>query len=307
MRIGKTLIETNKIIEDLPKEQRLKFVKDNLGAIKEQKKESIKTHVNTHFSAKRSNKTIKPIKTRAGKSITKQEFKEEEDLKAINVTIVGNSCWVFDSHYDVHKDGCWTKTLEESQHKFFHTQDHSSRSSDKVGDPVKTYAANVSTKELGLDTPIESVECLLMDSDVYRTLNKNIFTQYGLGMIKEHSVGMYYVRLDFAANDPENVEEHKIWIDNIDKIANREAVEEYGFFWLVTECKLVEISAVTRGSNPYTPALETEDKNEHNKGDKDKVAPSDDTQPKKAFIFEVAKQEAAKSTSHKHKQIFFNN
>ena len=43
--------------------------------------------------------------------------------------------------------------------------------------------------------------------------------------------------------------------DNIDKLGNPEQAEEKGYFWLVREAKLIEISAVLLGSNELTPTL----------------------------------------------------
>jgi len=41
-------------------------------------------------------------------------------------------------------------------------------------------------------------------------------------------------------------------------VINQEEAKEQGYFWAVTEAKLVEGSAVVKGSNSYTPTLEVE-------------------------------------------------
>jgi hypothetical protein len=91
-------------------------------------------------------------------------------------------------------------------------------------------------------------------------------------------VGMQYVKIDLAVNDEDEEEEYKVWQDNIGKIANREAVEKEGFFWLVREAKLIEISAVLMGSNPITPTLEAA------KSTSETTEPSNDTQKTELFF-----------------------
>ena len=96
-----------------------------------------------------------------------------------------------------------------------------------------------------------------------------------------------------AINDSEK-EEFKTWSENIDKIVNKEDALELGYFWLVQECKLIEISAVTRGSNSLTPTLEEakETEEEH----EEKSEPLNNT---RALINNIVKTEAAESTSNK--------
>ena len=67
--------------------------------------------------------------------------------------------------------------------------------------------------------------------------------------VDQHSVGMQYVKIDLAVNDEDYEEEYKLWQDNIDQIGNKEQAEQKGYFWLVREAKLIEISAVLLGSN----------------------------------------------------------
>ena len=99
----------------------------------------------------------------------------------------------------------------------------------------------------------------MMDSDIRKDYNNLIFQEYKDGNIDQHSVGMYYVKIDFAVNDKDHKAEFKTWNDNIDKIGNREKAEELGYFYAVKEAKLVEISAVLQGSNELTPTIEAKD------------------------------------------------
>jgi hypothetical protein len=57
-------------------------------------------------------------------------------------------------------------------------------------------------------------------------------------------------------------EEKEIWDKYIDQVANIKAAEENGYFFAVTEAKIIEGSAVPIGSNTVTPTLDVESKQE---------------------------------------------
>ena len=49
--------------------------------------------------------------------------------------------------------------------------------------------------------------------------------------------------------------EKAIWDKYINQVINRDASEEQGYFWAVTEAKVIEGSAVVMGSNYATPTI----------------------------------------------------
>ena len=120
--------------------------------------------------------------------------------------------------------------------------------------------------------------------------NEFMFNQYAKGYVKNHSVGMRYVKLELAINSESkwDVEEKEIWDKYIDDIANKEVAEERGYFWAVTEAKIIEGSAVPIGSNTITPTLEVEAKNNE---------PSKDTH----------KQQEAEKSLQDRKEFLLNN
>ena len=85
-----------------------------------------------------------------------------------------------------------------------------------------------------------------------------MFQQYSEGFVNNHSVGMQYVKIALAINDEDYPEEKETWNKYINKVANQETAIEKGYFWAVTEAKLIEGSAVVLGSNPITPTLNIE-------------------------------------------------
>ena len=85
-----------------------------------------------------------------------------------------------------------------------------------------------------------------------------MFDKYKQGKVKNHSVGMQYVSIKMAINDERYTEEKATWDKYIEMIANKSDAEAQGYFWAVTEAKVIEGSAVIRGSNYATPTQSVE-------------------------------------------------
>jgi len=169
-------------------------------------------------------------------------------------TIVGNTYLFMDSHDDVHAKGVFTKSIKERQDKIFHLHDHEFKITSKVGEPIKVYEQSISWKDLGVNAN-GVTDALFMDTEIIKDYNAQIYNEYKGDKINQHSVGMQYVKIDLAVNDEDYKEEYKLWNDTIDSIGNKDYAESKGYFWLVREAKLIEISAVLLGSNELTPTL----------------------------------------------------
>jgi phage head maturation protease len=199
---------------------------------------------------------------------------EHDTDTVIKRTIIGNTYNWLDSHGDVHLKGTFTKSINERQSKINHLHDHEQKTTAKVGKPSKVYEKEVLWSDLGVNK-IGSTIAVMMDTNILKDFNSMVFRQYKDGDIDQHSVGMYYVKIDLAVNDPEEEEEYKVWTENINQIGNKEKAEEAGYFWAVKEAKLIEISAVLEGSNELTPTIEAKDIQPSNDTD---TEPSRDTQ-----------------------------
>ena len=184
--------------------------------------------------------------------------KEHDTDNVIKRTVIGNTYNWLDSHGDVHLEGTFGKSISERQNKIWHLHDHEQKITAKVGVPSKIYEETVAWSDLGIKKA-GTTTALMMDSDIRKDYNNLIFQEYKDGNIDQHSVGMYYVKIDFAVNDKDHKAEFKVWNDNIENIGNREKAEELGYFYAVKEAKLVEISAVLQGSNELTPTIEAKD------------------------------------------------
>lgn len=174
----------------------------------------------------------------------------------LNVLAVINTTNLMDSHDDVHMPGLWTKSLQENK-RIKHKQEHKSGFDYIIssGIDLKAYVQTYTWKELGYDLE-GSTEALMFDSNVRKERNAFMHEQYAKGYVDNHSVGMRYVKLVFCCNDNDFGAEFEAWEKYFPFVLNKEDAENQGYFWAITEAKVIEGSAVTDGSNPLTPTLE---------------------------------------------------
>lgn len=174
----------------------------------------------------------------------------------IKRTIIGNTYNWMDSHDDVHIDGIFAKTIAERAKKIAHCHDHIYTINGEVGKFESIYEQKVQWKNLGVSA-FGYTTCLMADSIIEKEMNPQVFKSYLNNSIYNHSVGMWYVKLTLAVNDPQYKEEYAEWSQYIPNIGNRPDVEKQGFFFAIKEAGLREISGlIGDGSNPLTQTLE---------------------------------------------------
>jgi hypothetical protein len=174
----------------------------------------------------------------------------------IEVKAAINTTNILDSHGDVHIQGLWNKSLKENK-MIMHLQEHK-MSFDSIisdGEDLKVSAKNMTFKALGYDLDGDT-QVLFFESIVKMERNLYMFKQYTNGNVKNHSVGMRYVKMFLAVNDEDYKEEKAIWDKYYPTIANKEDADAQGYFWAITEAKVIEGSAVPIGSNQITPTIE---------------------------------------------------
>lgn len=210
-----------------------------------------------------------------------------DDLEAgkIKRTVVGNTYGWFDSHKDVHIPGIFSKSISENKN-IFHLHDHLQQVTAKVGTPLKVYEQSIPLSQLGVNK-IGTANCLLMDSEIKKSYNPMVYEEYLNKQIQQHSVGMRYVQLHLCVNNEEYKEEFANWNTYKNYVINLKDAEDNGYFWAVTEAKLVEISAVLKGSNELTPTIDV--KNEPLTGTQDKIEPGKTTQNKVNYNYLLTK------------------
>jgi hypothetical protein len=196
-----------------------------------------------------------PIHLHIDKLETKALGEGMPDEFTVKVAI--NTTNFLDSHDDVHIDNIWNKSVRENRN-ILHLQEHKLEFNKIIadGNDLKVKVENFTWKELGFKYEGET-QALVFESNVKKDRNTFMHKQYAEGRVKNHSVGMRYVKVDLAVNSDEYEKEKSVWDKYIDRIANKEIAIEQGFFWAVTEAKVIEGSAVPIGSNSITPTIET--------------------------------------------------
>ena len=217
-----------------------------------------------------------------------ETIKEDVDISSINelkMDLVINTTNVMDSHSDVHMKGIWNKSIKEQKNLYL-LQEHTMSFKNIITDDVKANTKEMKWKDVGADFTGKT-EALIFKVNAKKDRNPFMFEQYAKGFVKNHSVGMRYIKLDLAIDsDAEwDKEEKEIWDKYINDVANKEEAESQGYFWAVTEAKIIEGSAVPVGSNKFTPIL--------------------NIQSKEAADKALQKEAATKALQDK-KQIFFN-
>lgn len=174
------------------------------------------------------------------------------DATQIKVRSIINTTKLFDSHGDVHFDQLWNKSLKEGS--FYLVKQHEFNFEGIISDNVKAFTKQMAWHELGINYEGKT-QALVFDSVIDKSENPLMFEKYRTGKVKQHSVGMQYVKIELAVNDDRYEKEFAVWEKYFDEIANKDDALAAGYFWAVTEAKIIEGSAVVKGSNWVTPTL----------------------------------------------------
>ncbi|BAQ84159.1 hypothetical protein [uncultured Mediterranean phage uvMED] len=178
-----------------------------------------------------------------------------------SIYAVMNSTNVLDSHDDVSLDGSWKKTTDEQKGKVTHAIDHNLGIMTTVAPAkdVKLHLLKSNFRDLGYDSNLDT-ELLIFESKISPMTNERALLAYKEG-ITEHSIRLRYITVKLALNSDheEDVEEKSIYDKHINRILNKEQVEDQGYFFAIYEQAISqEGSTVLNGSNSYTPSLTKE-------------------------------------------------
>lgn len=222
---------------------------------------------------------VSPVIVREKESANKAEGDIINDkLTELKAVVIINTTNLLDGHCDLHLPGIWNKSLRENK-MIMHLQEHE-REFEKViadGKELKAYTKTFTWSELGYKYQ-GTTEALVFESTILKKRNEFMFNQYMNGWVKNHSVGMYYVKMDMAINDKDYPNEFAAWEKYYPMIANKEKADETGYFWYVLEAKVMEGSAVVLGSNFATPTISTETKDQPEKSTEKTIEPEQSTQ-----------------------------
>jgi hypothetical protein len=266
------------------KEELFKYLKENKSLLMIEKKSVIK-HADT-ISFCNVEFIDKEIAVKS--SGNSNELNENE----LQVKVVINTTNLMDSHRDVHIKGIWNKTLKDKTQTLM-LKEHMLRFENIITDKAIPSVKTMSWKNLGYNFE-GSTQALIFDATISKDRNEYMFHQYRKGYVNNHSVGMNYVTLFLCINSTDKYycEEKNNWDKYITEVSNKEVAEEIGYFWAVTEAKLIEGSAVPIGSNYATPTLSVKE-----------YEPSNDTQKHSNSHEDTITIEQAKNTI---KELFKN-
>lgn len=197
---------------------------------------------------------VVPLINEKGETV-KAETIDTANVNQIKVELVINTTNLMDSHSDVHLKGIWTKSAKEQKNLML-LQEHKMTFDHIISDSVSASVKEYKWEDLGFEFK-GTTEALVFSATIDKNRNPFMFEQYSKGYVKEHSVGMRYVKLELALNSENkyDAEEKEVWDKYISEVANKEEAENQGYFWAVTEAKIIEGSAVVKGSNFATPTI----------------------------------------------------
>lgn len=243
------------------KSDQLKWIADNQNILKAQRRAEKKNSDSINVLSFAVNNRGERLKSMANG--------ENEDMEpgVLRIKVVLNTTNLLDSHGDVHLPGIWKKTLAETA-LFYLTQEHDLCFDKIISDEIKAYTQVFNWKDLGFNYDGKT-EALVFEATVREEDNELMYSKYKRGKVHQHSVGMMYMKDFFCynSNDPDYAQFKDAWDKYYPEITNKDLADQQGWFYAVTEAKLIEGSAVPLGSNPITPTLEVTE-----------VIPSDDNQ-----------------------------
>lgn len=228
------------------KEELFAYLRENKHVIKMQKQATMKKAEAVNFAC---------LEEFEEKYTVKAELTKEPENGILQVKTVINTTNYLDSHMDVHLPNLWKKSLQ-SKRKLYLLEQHNQTHRGVISDEVKAFTEMLSWKDLGKNFDGQT-QALIFDAMLNESDNEFMFNKYRNNKVLEHSVGMQYVQLFLAINSDNkyDAEEKANWDKYYKEIINKEVADEHGYFWAVTEAKIIEGSAVLFGSNSVTPTI----------------------------------------------------
>jgi len=223
--------------------------------------------------------------------------KSNEQLKTILNTKDGfiypviNTSLYLDSHLDVHGETIWNKTVKEQKGKINFVSDHQFTIPNMI-----TWAKNVTVvlrdipwSAVGKEYPGET-KALIFEIEENNIINEDAKKAINERQDVQCSLKMQYVVIELAIDspDPEFKKNKKLYDKTINKIANKDVAEDIGYYWWVSEAKIIqEGSLVINGSNDATGIIYNEPSN----GDtqKDNQPPKSTEQEKREYYLSLNK------------------
>lgn len=216
-----------------------------------------------------------------------EQIKDSSHIKAdpigtlkegeIKVKAYANVIGWCDSHYDVLIKDSAKKTIKDkgasNKQLIYHLKNHGRTTDDVIGKHVKMSLEDIELNQFNIVSDIKQTQVIIGESVVSEAYDQKCFKLYADNEIKQHSIGLMYIKMFFCMDSDED--EDAMYKENFDRyfpeVINKEKVKESGYFWAVTQIRLLEYSAVLWGSNElsitadYEPSEDTQ--KEEDKGE----------------------------------------
>lgn len=177
------------------------------------------------------------------------------DMEKRIIKAIANTYNYIDEDGDMLVKGCAVKSIQErgpqsnAVAKIKHQADHSLS--------VEKVMGRITRME---EMEMDGREVLYFESKMPETrMGDEHLANYQEGMYDNHSIGFKYVQLELAERGSEDAMWKANWDRYYENAINKERADEMGYFFVVKEIKLYEISTVSFGSNQLTPYLGSKD------------------------------------------------
>lgn len=257
------------------KEQLFVELKKHVPELIKLKKEAVQKSCDKGISV-----SCKPIKEFKGDSTEKAaSFEIDDDYYYIAV----NSCWVLDSHDDLHIKGIWDDDTEQGE--VFLLVDHDTSMDCVVVKKkyIERFIATVPFKSL--NKPYEgSTQVLMYKFSKDKVIHEKAKEWLESGDEIEASVRMRYDDIEFAmdSNHPDDKDEKKNYDTYFPKIANKAEFEYVYYFFIIKKARNIkESSLVIFGSNSATGNVISV------KADDKKIDPAESSQVNKSNFYNL--------------------
>ena len=204
-------------------------------------KKTLAQKLGTHFGVK-TVENIKSIK--------------EVDAENRTVKFIANTYFFIDSDQDMLITGCAVKSINDrgaasnATAKIKHQSDHVLNTQNVVG------RIDVIDERI-----IDSKTVIYCESHIPATSKGNDdLINYQEGVYDNHSIGFRYKSLVLAVKDSTDQRESAAWNEFYPLALNPEKADEFGYFFVIKEIELFEVSVVSYGANELTPVIGSKSK-----------------------------------------------
>jgi len=195
-----------------------------------------------------------------GSKVNKSIISKMDDMNddEVQVDVIANMAGYCDSYMDVLIPDCWQRTISEkgasNKQLIYHLKNHQYSTDSIVGGNVQMASKYIDLNVFNLESDLKQGQALIGSSIVKKKYDSKCYHLYCDDEVKQHSIGLRYIKISLCMNSKE--EEHQYEKENWDKyikyVINKDKVEGRGYFWAVTEIKLLEYSTVLYGANELT-------------------------------------------------------